>query len=276
MRNLSAVVMLGMGLVLGGLRPAGAAEPGATVTISARFAGEAPRAMVVTTDAENAALQLDPAAGVFRGAVSLAQRINDVDLQIDYPDSAQYVLPLRLSAGTPSVAVVMKRPVEVRCTNQVLARLGLPAASLQDAVQKYLAAKAINEISGADRCGTALRRLATKTWFDASYALVAMKPFFRLDPGAKAAYAALDPLQARTYSRQADAAHMAAMYRQSLALFSAGQVASALDLNTDLKAELDKDPALAKATQDLQGVSPGRLVADSALFEAKALESPPV
>lgn len=242
--------------------PAAAAPPPIQITL--RWAGDTPANVVVMADADVQNLaQLSP--GQFEGRFDLTDKAADVDVEIGYADGRQFTLPLYLTAGTPKVALAVRRPTQVRCVVQVLDRISAPAASIFDAVENYLTAKAINGITGNDKCGPALKARAAKVWFETSYQLVTKNRFFRIDPGAHSAYAALDPVRANYYVRQASAAHVGAMYQQSV-LLASSDAAAALAVNKDIQALFEESPELARAAETLQGVSVEKLQTDQQFF----------
>lgn len=241
--------------------PAVAAPP---VQITLRWAGDPPSNVVVMNAADTQALSLSP-AGQFEGRFDLSERAAEVDVEVAYADGRQFTLPLYLTAGTPKVALAVRRPTQVRCVVQVLDRISAPATSIFDAVENYLTAKAINGIVGNDKCGPALKARAVKVWFDSSYQLVTKNHFFRIDPGAKAAYAAIEPVRAKVYASQEAAAHIGAMYEQSVQLATTDTPA-ALALNRDIQALFEESPDVARDAKALQGVSAQRLQMDEQFF----------
>jgi len=129
----------------------------------------------------------------------------------------------------------------------------------------YIEAKAIYNLQTDDACGSAMRPLAAKAWFDASFAL-ARDPvgYFRLDPAAEDALNTYDSKYVQKYREEIDAFRIKLLNDQKQAQLKAKNYRAAAATNDLIVHKLSADDELAGFALTKQGISETLLKNDGA------------
>jgi hypothetical protein len=242
------------------------------VSVAVVIAGDVPRQVHVDDGSSGVDLVSTDHDASFSGSISVAndQNFHSMRLVADYGNEPEQSIPLRVRSGMDSIRLRLPHLTNLSCDGPTVFKIEQNTSFADDLLQSYLVARDLHfSVNVSNGCGSYMLKRVDKAWFDRSYALTLLRPYFALDEDARSAYAQYDSAYAQNYADQ-DAAHaLALLNSERVRLARSGDLTAALAINDSMVNALQSDSHLKTNFEKLQRLPLSQLVKESNAFRVK-------
>jgi hypothetical protein len=225
----------------------------------------------ISVDVDNgrsiADLQMDTANKVhFIGQVGLADNVVTKLfipglITAGYSDGAEETVPIKFGPGISVIRMRIFHPAALDCGNETVRTIEQSASDPDLLLKRYITARALYRMGG---CGSYQVRRVIKAWFDRSYGLAILRPFFRLDDDARDEAQKILPSYVDNYVQQVNGNNVKILNDVKLDLAKQGEYDAATKINSTLLNALEENPTAGTK----QGLTPQQLILDKSFLDS--------